>query len=177
MIYLVIITAITVSLDSFLCGLSLSIGNGKKFSLVAIVTLTVFVMCIATNYAAYFLKHYLSEKTASLGGIILIGIGLFNLLKKEDEHKEKSDKSFIVQCMLAGFAVGLDGAIANFSLALMGMNSFYVPVIIAITHGVMIGLSVTISKTSLLKKVGKYKFVAPILLILLGLYKLLGLFL
>ena len=176
MIYLVIITAITVSLDSCLCWLSLSIGNGKKFSLVEIVTLTVFVMCIATNYAAYFLKHYLSEKMASLGGIILIGIGLFNLLKK-DEHKEKIDKSFIVQCMLAGFAVGLDGAIANFSLALMGMNSFYVPVIIAITHGVMIGLSVTISKTSLLKKVGKYKFVAPILLILLGLYKLLGLFL
>lgn len=177
MIYLVLITAVTVSLDSFICGLSLSIGKSKKIPLILIVTITVLLMCLITNYATYLLKDVLSEKTASFGGLILIGVGVFNLLKKEKEEKDKKDRSFIIQSLIAGFAVGLDGAIANFSLALMGMAEFYVPIIIALTHGVMIGLSVGLSNTALFKKISKYKFIPPIILILLGIYKAIGIFL
>lgn len=177
MIYLVIITAITVSLDSFFCGLSLSIGNKKKLPLVLIVTLTVFCMCVITNYASYLFLRFLNERTACLGGLILIGIGIYNLLKKESNDKLCINKNFIFQCFCAGFAVGLDGAVANLSLAIMGMNQFYVPIIIGITHGIMIGLSTALSQTKIFKKLDKIKIIAPIILICLGIYKLLGLFL
>ena len=88
----------------------------------------------------------------------------------------KSNKSFLAQCFIVGFAVGIDGAIGNFSLALMGINAFYVPLIIALTHGVMILLSVLLCKTNLFSKISKYQFVPALLLILLGLYKTIGFF-
>ena len=176
MIYLVLITAITVSLDSFVCGLSLSIGNNKKVYLVSIITLTVYLMCLVANYSTLLLRHYLTKKASCFGGLLLILVGIYNLFKKEDNLTTKSNKSFLAQCFIVGFAVGIDGAIGNFSLALMGINAFYVPLIIALTHGVMILLSVLLCKTNLFSKISKYQFVPALLLILLGLYKTIGFF-
>jgi len=82
-----ILTAFTVSIDSFLCGLSLSFVKGKKSLMVLIVATTVFAMCLLTNYTAKLLSGILSERTACLGGLILIAVGVFNLLKKEDDEK------------------------------------------------------------------------------------------
>ena len=174
MIYYLILTALTVSIDSFLCGFSLSLSKTKKFPLVIIITLTVFLMCLITNYLTYALTGILTEKTASLGGLILIAVGIFNLVKKDSETK--SHKSFLAEALSVGFAVGLDGAFANLSLALMGINAFYVPITIAITHGIMIALSIVLSETNVSKKIGKFGFVAPIILIILGAYRLISLF-
>ncbi len=176
MIYLVLITAITVSLDSFVCGLSLSIGSNKKIYLVAIITITVFLMCLITNYSTLLLKNYLTERASSIGGILLIIVGLFNLIKKKDNINANSNKSFLAQCFIVGFAVGLDGALGNFSLALMGINSFFVPLTIALVHGIMIALSVTLSQTIFFENISRFKFIPPVLLIILGIYKTLGFF-
>ena len=83
MILFLIITAFTVSIDSFVCGLSLSISYGKKLSFVLSIALTVFAMCLTVNYATTFFAGKLNSKTACLSGIILIAIGVFNLFKKE----------------------------------------------------------------------------------------------
>lgn len=239
------VTAFTVSIDSFACGFSLAFnGKGKnKFIVALVIALTVFVMCAAANYAAASLSVVLSEKIASLGGIILIGVGVFNLLKpadcnetnkrikkenckkngatsgkeikdKHEEYKKENAAStaptltaadteahpkesseadagndladakdkkargkLIKQSLLSGVAVGLDGAAANLSLAIMGINGFYVPVVIAAMHAVMIMLGITLSGVPFIKKFGKLKFLPPLVLILLGLYKLLPLFL
>lgn len=174
MTYFLIITALTVSIDSFVCGFSLSMSCGKKFPIVLGIALTVLFMCAVTNYATAFFAEKITEKTASLGGIILIGVGLYNLLKKHDD--ERKNYGILKQSLITGFAVGLDGALANLSLSLMGINQFYVPLTIAFFHALLISLGIILSETPLVKKFAKIEFVPPLILILLGGYKLLGLF-
>ena len=86
MIYFLLITALTVSIDSFVCGFSLSLCNGKKLPIIIGIALTVFVMCLAVNYATLFFADKITEKTACLGGIILISVGIYNLLKKNKSN-------------------------------------------------------------------------------------------
>ncbi len=175
MIYFFLLTAITVSIDSFVCGFSLSFTTNKKLPIIFGIALTVFVMCLLTNYLTYFLATTITEKTACLGGIILIGVGLFNLLKKDQSHPLKP-RGVLKQSILTGFAVGLDGATANLSLSLMGLNAFYVPVTIAVCHALMIWLGIVLAKIIPPSKFAKIEFLPPLILILLGGYKLLGLF-
>ena len=174
MIYFLLITSLTVSIDSFVCGFSLAYSTKKKPFIVLGIALTVLFMCLITNYATAFFAETVNERTASLGGIILIGVGIYNLLKRNDDIAR--EKSAIKQILISGFAVGLDGAFANLSLALMGINQFYVPIIISLMHALMIALGIILASTPLAKKFGKIEFVPPIILILLGAYKLLGLF-
>jgi putative Mn2+ efflux pump MntP len=176
MIYFLLLTALTVSIDSFVCGFSLSLGGGKKLPIVIGIALTVYVMCLSTNYLTAVFANKLSEKTACLGGLILIGVGIFNLLKKESSNKETQNKGIIASSLFTGFAVGLDGALANLSLSLMGINSFYVPLTIAVMHAFTITLGVLLARAPFVKKFAKIGFIPPIILILLGGYKLLGLF-
>ena len=171
--YYTILTALTVSIDSFACGVSLALGKNNKILIVTLVTLTVFCMCLATNYATLFFNQIFNEKITNLGGIILIVIGIINLLNRD---KDLSNKNSFGQIIAVGFAVGLDGAFANLSLALMGLNSFLVPATIATCHGLMISLSLIISKTKIASKITKISIIAPIILIFLGLYKLIYFF-
>ena len=177
MIYYLFITAFTVSVDSFICGFSLSLGGGKKVPILLGVCLTVLAMCYATNYTAYFLADKLTEQTASLGGLILIGLGVFNLFKKPQKQGVLHKNSLWKQSIITGFAVGLDGALANLSLSLMGINFFYVPIVIALMHVLLIYLGIVASNTRFAKSFSKFEFVAPLTLILLGTYKIIGAFL
>ncbi len=175
MIYFFLLTAITVSIDSFVCGFSLSFTTNKKLPIILGIALTVFVMCFITNYLAVILVGKITERTACLGGILLIGIGLFNLLKKDDEKVVKP-RSALKQSILTGFAVGIDGATANLSLSLMGLNALYVPLTIALCHALLIWLGIVLAGVIPKDKFAKIEFLPPLILILLGGYKLLGLF-
>ena len=86
MIYFLLLTAFTVSIDSFVCGFSLSLGGGRKLPILFGIFLTVLAMCLFTNYAALLLAGKITERTASLGGLILIGVGIFNLYKKNMQY-------------------------------------------------------------------------------------------
>ena len=173
-----ILTALTVSIDSFVCGFSLAFANRKKLPVVLIIALTVLVMCLFTNYAPLFFNDFLDENASYFGGLILLTIGLLNFLKCFEKSKLNKDKSLVVssKIFLVGFAVGIDGALANLSLSLMGLNAFYVPITIALTHALMVYLGIILSNTSLSKKFGKIEFLPPVVLIVLGGYKMLGLF-
>ncbi len=175
MIYYLILTAFIVSVDSFVCGFSLSLSKNKKLPVVLGIAITVLFMCALTNYLTIFFAEKITEKTASLGGLILVGIGVYNLFKKKSPTKQEWRGSF-AQSIITGFAVGLDGALANLSLSLMGMNEFYVPLTISVIHALMIYLGILLSQTKLAKKFAKIEFFSPVILILLGGYKLLGLF-
>lgn len=176
MVYYLIITSILVSIDSLICGFSLSLGSKNKFLIVLTIALTVLLMCTIANYSIAFFIDKLSEKTASLGGLILIGIGLYNLFKK-DKPNLLSPKDFsFKQTFLVGFAVGLDGAMANLSLAMMGINQFFVPLTIAVFHAIAIASGIFLSQCSFVKKLAKIEIISPAILILLGGYKLLGFF-
>ena len=173
-----ILTALTVSIDSFVCGFSLAFANKKKLPVVLIIALTVLIMCVFTNYAPLFFNEFLDEDASILGGIILLTIGLLNLIKCLEKTKKNHDKTLSIssKIFLVGFAVGIDGALANLSLSLMGLNAFYVPITIALTHALMVYLGIILSNTSLSKKFGKIEFLPPLVLIVLGGYKMLGLF-
>lgn len=171
MIYFLLLTAFTVSIDSLVCGFSLGKTSNKKLSVIVCVFTAVIVMCFITNYFALLLKNLSTFITTVLGAIILIFVGIYNLyLCLKNKPTEIGNKTFL----FAGFAVGLDGAMANLSLALMGINTFYVPIIIALMHALMVTLGILLSSIKFSKKIEKYKFFAPIILIVLGLYKLLG---
>lgn len=175
MIYFLLITAFTVSVDSFVCGFSLSFSGKNKFWIVPVIATTVFIMCLFTNYFAKIFSSFLNERIASLGGLILIGVGIYNLLTCEKEAKQLKYSNF-KQVLFTGFAVGLDGAIANLSLSIIGLNHFYVPVIIAVMHAFTITLGIFFAKLPKIKSLERLKFVPPIILILFGLYKLLFFF-
>ena len=178
MIIFIILTALSVSVDSFVCGFSLAFISKKKINIVLGITITVFIMCLIANYLSFALKTFFSQKVASYGGIILIAIGVINLINdlKKNSNTFIQYKNGLKQSSVSGFAVGLDGAFANLSLALMGLNFFYVPVIIAVFHGLMIYLGITLAHTRLARKLGKIGIIPPLILILLGGYKILGLF-
>ena len=133
-------------------------------------------MCALTNYLTAFLAEKINEKTACVGGLILVAVGVYNLLKKPNASDNKKNHEGLKLAIITGLAVGLDGALANLSLSLMGINDFYVPIIIAVMHGVMISLGVILSNTTLAQKFAKIECFPPLILILLGGYKLLGLF-
>lgn len=175
MLSLLLITSLSVSIDSFFCGFSLSPHKKNKYLIVPIIALTVFIMCLITNYSAMLLNGVLTEKTASLGGIILVGIGVFNLFRKEE--KESSSKTTFAQSLLSGIAVGIDGSMANLSLSLMGINAIYVPITIALFHAVLIALGIFLSGKIFTKKLDKLMTIPPLILIGLGIYKILGFFL
>ncbi|MBR2614492.1 MAG: manganese efflux pump [Clostridia bacterium] len=170
----VVLGAFLVSIDSFISGFSLSNSCKNKKQLVFGVATVVLALCFLTNYLGVFLQNVLTEKTACLGGIILILIGVFNLLniKKEINY----NKPFL-KILLVGFAVGLDGAFFNLSLSIMGFSHFYLPFIIAFVHGFMIYLSTLLYETKIFNFVRKFSFIAPCILIVLGVYKLLLFFL
>ncbi len=174
MIYFLLLTAFTVSIDSLVCGFSLSLNSKKKLPVILGIALTVFIMCLITNYGTLLFSDILNEKTASLGGLILIAVGFYNLIKKE--NKQNYSSKTIIQIMSTGIAVGLDGALANLSLSLMGLNYFFVPVTIAVMHALMIALGTALSSAPFIKNFAKIEFLPPLILILLGAYKLLGLF-
>ena len=176
MIYYVLLTALTVSVDSLVCGFSLALTRHKKFTIVSCIAVTVFIMCALTNYLTVFFAEKITERTVCLGGLILIFVGIFNILNNKNPKEKSQRKESFPQVLITGFAVGLDGAFANLSLSLMGLNSFYVPVIIAVTHALMIYVGILLSSTSIAKKFAKIEFIPPLILILLGGYKLLGLF-
>ena len=176
MIYYLIITSLLVSIDSLVCGFSLSLHSKNKPLIVLTIALTVLFMCTITNYSIAFFVDKLSEKTASLGGLILMGIGIYNLFKKKSPEKLSNKTFSLRQNLLIGFAVGLDGAMANLSLAMMGINQFFVPLTIAFFHAVAITIGIFLSECSLAKKLAKIEIISPLILILLGGYKLLGFF-
>ncbi len=176
-----IFTSLAVSVDSFLCAFSFSDLKGKRqrFWVVFLITAIVYLMSFIVNEFASLFSGYLNEKTASLGGLILVASGIIALIKQRSEKeailplncKCKGIDDYKYRAITTGFAVGLDGASANLSLAIMGMNAFYVPLTIALTHALAVYLGIKLTQTKLLKKVMKYEYIPPLVLIVIGLIK------
>ena len=163
-------TAFIVSIDSFLAGFSLSKKPNHKMVIAGAVSI-IFVLCVVANYLGAVLKNVLTENVASLGGSILVLIGVYDLIAIKKSQKERD--SAIIESVVTGFCVGLDGALSNLSLSIMGMNAFYVPVVITLMHLLMISLGLFTSNTCLKKFTERYSFIPPATLIVLGIYKLL----
>lgn len=175
MTWFLILTAFSVSVDSFVCGFSLSLKNKKKLPIILGITLVVFFLCTLSISLSFLLSDLLTEKTASLGGVLLLGVGAYNLVKKPST-KNQSPHGVFRESLITGFAVGTDGAVASLSLSIMGINAFYVLLTVTLMHAVMISLGVCLARIRLIKKFAKIELLPPVILIVLGGYKLLGFF-
>lgn len=167
-----ITTAVAVSADSLICGFSLYAK--RKLPVAAGISAVVLFMCLITYFFGNALKSVLTEKNANLGGVILIFIGIFNLFftKKTPENCG----SFLRRIFLVGFAVGIDGAAANLSLCITGYGYFYLPFLIAFTHFLAVSAGMFLADVKFIKAIAKTNCIAPIILIVSGLYKVLRFF-
>lgn len=169
MIWILFITAFSVSIDSFFCGFYLT-NSEKKYLPSLIIAVLVFLMCLTCQLFANIINNFLNEKALYVGGIILIAIGIFNLIKK-DSGKRKKRKS-ITETVVIGLTVGIDGSLGTLSLYFMGITSIFVPVLIAFFHAVLIYLGQLVKNSKYIDTLDKYKVFAPLVLIILGVLKL-----
>lgn len=174
MIGFLLLTSLTVSIDSFACGFSLALLSRKKLPILLGITLTVFLMCLIANYSATLISLKFTDSAVFIGGIILFLLGLYNLINKD--KIVVSDRYGNLLPFIVGFAVGIDGAISNLSLSIMGLNSIFVPLTIALFHAVMIALGILLASSPVKKLFNKLNFLPPVILMLLGLFKALKVF-
>lgn len=159
-------TAIAVSVDSFVCGFSLPDNNNKPKTYLTIF-FVVFIMCLITDVMGIFCKGIIPFDVSIVGGIVLCIIALQNAI---DVFK-KTDTNAKITDFLIGFGVGLDGAYANFSLAVMGIHGLIVPLLIATFHVAFIYFGAKLSNISY-RKLSKYKIIPPTLLFAIGVYRI-----
>ncbi|MDE7454638.1 MAG: manganese efflux pump [Clostridia bacterium] len=128
-----IITAIIVSLDSFVAGFSISLNKRQNITLPAIVALVTFAMCLITTFIGYLLKGVLDTYVNIFSAVILVTLAIMNLIKKDEESAISMQEPSITECIVMGIAVGMDACIANLSLAVMGYG-IIAPVVFAVMH-------------------------------------------
>ena len=160
--YYLLIVAITVSIDSLFCGISLSCEKHFFKTSLKIISV-VFAMCLIATYLGGIFKKLLAFNTEILGGFLFVFLAIVSLFLK----KESSTEFF---CL--GFAIGLDGSCANFSLSLMGYTSFLVPLTLTFFHYLFLVIGYFLTKFKGIKKLSENKFLAPLVLAGLGIYKI-----
>lgn len=167
-------TALSVSLDSFFCGLSMSVKTTKNFKFLLGISFSVFLLCILGSLFGASLYGLLSNFSEIIGGSILIIISVFGFLEnlKEKTTPINTKDNIFLESVIIGFAIGLDGAVGCLSLSLMGYNSLLVPILITFVHVLLMNLAILISKSKLSKFLKKFSFTPPLILFLLGLFKL-----
>ena len=126
------VTAVIVSLDSFVAGFSLSLNKKANLVLPAAVALITLVLCLATTLIGELLQGYLGKVVDYFGAALLALLALVNLVKSDGEQANLATVT-LCESLVIGIAVGMDAAVANFSLALMGVG-LLAPIVFAVTH-------------------------------------------
>lgn len=170
--FYVLITAITVSLDSYVCGLSLSMKHKRKTKIIFGISLVVFVMCLTAGLFGKILSSLLKDKCELVGGTILIAVAVCEFIEDGQEKNDAQDNPFKTS-LIVGFAIGLDGACACLSLTVTYPRPLTLALIFTAFHLLFILLSFITAKNKVMKYLASDKNVAPIILTCLGAYKIL----
>ena len=126
------ITAVIVSLDSFVAGFSVSLNRKANTTLPASVALITLLMCLLTSLVGSYLSHRVEQFVNYLAAALLALLALFNL-RKDDEDETRLNSVSLGQSITIGMSVGMDAAIANLSLSLNGVG-LIAPIVFAVTH-------------------------------------------
>lgn len=167
-----IATTLLVSVDSFVCGLSLSLQRKKTFLVFFAMTLTVFILCVIGAVGGKFLNGILPYGGEILGGGVLILVGVLNFFGESENFKNFNDA--IYKGISVGFAIGLDGGVATFSLVCLNYSPILVPPLFTLTHLIMILSSILLSRIKILSKISKLNFFPPLIISVLGLIKIIS---
>ncbi|MBR2616850.1 MAG: manganese efflux pump [Clostridia bacterium] len=185
-----LLTAFSVSLDSFFCGFSLTLtaraenkacGTGFRLKLFACVMCAVTLLCTLAALLGNTLKEREKTFALRLGGLFLFAIGALGLGKTLCEGKKrplptflrlKNEQTRAFSLFSAGLGVGTDGAIAVFSLSAMGYGGILSAFTVIACHALLTDLGArvaTLPKEGILPHL---RICAPVILILLALSRL-----
>lgn len=165
------LTALSVSADSFFCGLALCMKTKGGIKTVLSVATTVFVLCFIGSTLGKIFGEFLKNYAEILGGIILFLVGIFGFFKKQKGEISKIEKFSVKQSLLVGFSVGLDGAVGSFSLTASGYNGLFVAGFITFVHVLLLVIALLLAD-KISKKIKSESKIPSIILTCLGLYKL-----
>ena len=127
------VTAVIVSLDSFVAGFSLSLNKKANLMLPSAVAVITLLLCVATTMIGELLEGYLGKAIDYFGAGLLALLALISLVKDDEGTQAKLNAVTPSESMTIGVAVGMDAAVANLSLALLGVG-LIAPIVFAITH-------------------------------------------
>lgn len=171
-IYL-LITALTVSADSFICGLSLHAQYKGNFKMIAGICISVTITCILGGIGGKETGAFLQSYSNLIGGLILYFIGVVNAIDTLNAPTLliPFENNVFYKSITAGVGVGLDGAFACFSLVAIGYNAFMVVTLITATHLLTLIIAVYILDNRIAKIITNLKLLPPFILALLGAIK------
>lgn len=144
----VALTAVVVSLDSFMAGFSLSLNKKPSSTLPAAVALITLLLCLATSFVGKALSNFDSRTVDCFGAILLFVLAAVCLFRNDD-HESKLTPVTVTESLTIGVAVGMDAAIANLSLANLGMGVI-APIVFAVTHYLTVALGQVLAKKVIL---------------------------
>ena len=114
---IILITAITVSLDSFVAGFSLSLNKRQSTLLPAAVALITLLLCLVTSFVGGFLSQFAQQYINWIGAALLLLLAVINIADGKTESARLDDVTPLTSVTI-GIAVGMDAAIANCRLRL-----------------------------------------------------------
>ena len=145
----VVATALTVSVDALVVGYSVSLSARKNCMLPLTVAIVTYFMCLVASLAGSLLQDFLKGYVKYVGAAILVALGVNALRKKEDGSLQSAEFS---QCLLTGFGVGIDGAVANLMLVQNLSDVLFVPALFAVTHFFAIYFGQCLAKNTKIEK-------------------------
>lgn len=173
-ILFLLITAITVSIDSFFGGLSLSVKTKNKLLSLLGVVLAVFTVCFLGSTFGELFGKLLENYASVFSGFILLLVGIVGVFTCKNEKELGGGASFL-SSLVVGFSVGLDGAVGCFSLTSAGYNPYLTCSLITLVHALLMIISFLIAD-KIPKKIKRCKILPPLILIFLGFYKIIPFF-
>lgn len=171
---MVFMCGIAVSLDSFFAGFALSIN--RKFSLRTplIISIMTLILCMLACFVGILISTNINgmDKLFNyIGTGTLFVIGVINLFRKSNVN-DKDKTTSVVQALCVGLAVGLDAAIANLSLALLGYTDIYIPILFAILHFIAVISAVLLCKIKPIRNFRHSNIISAVILITISIIKL-----
>lgn len=131
-IFLILITAVTVSLDSFVAGFSLSLNKRSDTMLPAAVALMTLLLCLATTLLGKYLFAHAEQYVNWVGAALLLLLAVIDLFDGQCNNVQLGEVT-LFESLTIGIAVGMDAAIANLSLTLDGVG-LAAPIIFTVMH-------------------------------------------
>ncbi len=186
-----VLTALSVSLDSFFCGFSLTLaaraenkacGAAFRLKLLVCVLSAVTLLCTLAALLGNSLKEREKTFALRLGGLVLLTIGCMGLITAVREDRAKKPRfTFLKQRQAAtgifpffsaGLGVGTDGAIAVFSLSVMGYGAALSAITVIACHALLTDMGARLATLPKERFLPRFRICAPIILIWLALSRL-----
>ena len=137
----VAVTAVIVSLDSFVAGFSMSLNRKVGTTLPSAVALITLLLCLLTSVIGRYLSQYATQYVNYVAAALLLLLALFNLFKKDEEEVARLKSVTLNESLTIGVSVGMDAAVANLSLSLEGARglslggvALLTPIVFGVTH-------------------------------------------